>query len=111
MPILEQPMNPGNDTYMNFCDSSDEEGWDPYHHHSEMHPTIPFLASEDEDNSGSDVDDEDGVSLIEGLAKRVRSAAGLVEELAYDPKRGMNYATPRKWEDQVEKSRRQGESV
>ena len=104
-------MNPGNDTYMNFCDSSDEEGWDPYHHHSEMHPTIPFLASEDEDNSGSDVDDEDGVSLIEGLAKRVRSAAGLVEELAYDPKRGMNYATPRKWEDQVEKSRRQGESV
>ena len=51
MLVLEHLMHPGNETQ--YSDSSDEENWDLYHHCCELHPTIPFLASEDEDNSSS----------------------------------------------------------
>ncbi|KAF8332323.1 uncharacterized protein EI90DRAFT_3015925 [Cantharellus anzutake] len=74
-------------------DSSDEDEWDPYRCRGELSPGIPFLACSDEDPDSEDVHGCGEDEVVETLAKRVRAANRLVEEMPYHPKYGFNYAT------------------
>ena len=74
-------------------DSSDEDEWDPYHCRGELSPGIPFLAWSDEDPDSEDVRGCGEDEAVETLAKGVRAANRLVEEMPYRPKYGFNYAT------------------